>query len=161
MRILVFLHGTVLMHRTGRGKTRKERVRQVLSSDSSVVEYRSYIPIDDAVAKLQKWAKQGADILYLSSHTDAKVAKEDAKVLEHHKFPKGQIFYRAKGERYADVIERVKPDVLIEDTCESIGGEGEMSSPHVSPALKKTIRIHVVLEFGGIDHLPDTIADIY
>lgn len=160
MRILVFLHGTVLMHRTGHGKTRTERVQQVLSSDSSVAEYDSYVPIGHAKAKLQRWASQGAVILYLSSHTDAKVVGEDAKVLEHHKFPNGEIFLREKGEQYADVIERVKPDMLVEDDCESIGGEAEVSSPHVSPALKKTIHVHVVLEFGGIDHLPDTIADL-
>jgi hypothetical protein len=52
----------------------------------------------------------------------------------------------------------VLPDVLIEDDCESIGGESEMTYPQLTPALKQRIRSIVVPEFGGIDHLPDELT---
>jgi len=68
MKILIFLHGTVIMHESAEGKTREERVRQVLNSDSSVHDYISYIPVDNAVEKLKSWQSQGAEIIYLSSH---------------------------------------------------------------------------------------------
>ena len=38
MKILVFLHGTLIMHKNGEGKTREERVRQVLDKDLSNAE---------------------------------------------------------------------------------------------------------------------------
>ena len=50
------------------------------------------------------------------------------------------------------------PDVLVEDDCESIGGEVEMTYPHIRPELKPRIKSVVVREFGGIDHLPDDIS---
>lgn len=49
------------------------------------------------------------------------------------------------------------PDVLIEDDCESIGGEKEMVYPHIKPELRTKIKSIVVEEFEGIDHLPDEI----
>ena len=48
-------------------------------------------------------------------------------------------------------------DVLIEDDCESIGGQAEMTITYVSPEKKKQIKSIPVPEFGGIDHLPDDI----
>ena len=51
------------------------------------------------------------------------------------------------GEEYKDVAERVMPDVLIEDDCESIGGEIEMSYPHIKDELRARIRSVVVKEF--------------
>jgi hypothetical protein len=66
-----------------------------------------------------------------------------------------QVFFPYSDEQYHDVAERVLPDVLIEDDCESIGGEKEMTYPHIKPELKAKIKSIVVKEFGGIDHLPD------
>lgn len=45
------------------------------------------------------------------------------------------------------------PDILIEDDCESIGGEKEMVYPHIKDELKSKIKSIVVKEFEGIDHL--------
>ena len=39
MKILIFLHGAVIMHKSAEGKIREERVRQVLSNDPSVHDY--------------------------------------------------------------------------------------------------------------------------
>jgi len=56
------------------------------------------------------------------------------------------------------VAERVMPDILIEDDCESIGGESEMIYPHIREDLKQKIKSIVVKEFQGIDHLPDSLT---
>ena len=81
----------------------------------------------------------------------------DKAVLRNHDFPEGQVFFRHSGESYSDVAESVLPDILIEDDCESIGGQEEMTYPHIKPELKARIKSIVVREFGGIDHLPDDI----
>ena len=160
MKILVFLHGTLIMHKNGDGKTREERVRQVLDKDLSVFDYISYVPVGNAVKKLKFWQTQGAEILYLSSHETAEDVEKDKSVLEKYKFPKGQIFYRQNGESYKDIAEKITPDILIEDDCESIGGTKEMTITFVRPEIKKMIKSVVVKEFGGIDHLPDSIKDL-
>ncbi len=38
--------------------------------------------------------------------------------------------------------------------------EAEMTYPHIKPALKTRIKSIPVKEFGGINHLPDTISDL-
>jgi len=65
--------------------------------------------------------------------------------------------FRKEGEKYKDVAEKLMPDVLIEDNCESIGGEPEMTYPHINEDLKKKIKSIIVKEFGGIGHLPDDV----
>ena len=52
-------------------------------------------------------------------------------------------------------MEAVKPDVLIEDDCKSIGGPRQMCITHVSPEVKRGITSIVVREFRGIDHLAE------
>jgi len=157
---MIFLHGTAIMHKSGLGVTREERVKQVIQgADPSLHDYASYVPVENAVKKIKGWQEQGAEILYLSSHTTQDVNK-DTLVLKKYGFPEGRVFYRASGQRYRDIAETVLPDVLIEDDCESIGGEKEMTITHVRPEYKKGITSIVVKEFGGIDHLPATLAEL-
>ena len=52
------------------------------------------------------------------------------------------------------------PDILIEDDCKSIGGEIEMTYPHINPQKKGKIKSIVVKEFSGIDNLPDSIETL-
>ena len=52
------------------------------------------------------------------------------------------------------------PDVLIEDDCESIGGEKEMTYTNIREDLKFMTAHISVKEFGGIDHLPVSIFDL-
>ena len=69
MRLLVFLHGTTLMHPSAVGRTRSEPVAQVRpGADPSQHDFASYVPVEGAVAKLRLWHEQGAHIEYLSSH---------------------------------------------------------------------------------------------
>ena len=84
----------------------------------------------------------------------------DQAVLRNHSFPEGQALFRRRDEQYHDVAERVLPDILIEDDCESIGGEKEMTYPHIKPELKAGIKSIVVKEFGGIDHLPEDLTEL-
>ena len=148
------------MHKNAKGKSREERVQQVENKESSVLDYASYIPIGNAVEKLNSWQKQGAEILYLSSHETAQDVEKDRSVLEKYDFPKGQIFFRQNGETYKDIAEKIIPDVLIEDDCESIGGEKEMTITFVKPEVKQKIRSIVIKEFGGIENLPDDLKNL-
>ena len=109
MKILIFLHGTTIMHKNAFGKTREEYV------------------------------------------------KKDKFVLKKYGFPDGQVFYCKEGKDWQNVIEKAKPDIIIEDDCESIGGESEMTYPNLKPKLKAKIKSIVVKEFSGIDHFPDDI----
>jgi len=160
MKILVFLHGTTIMHKSAAGQSRTKRVKQVIEKDPSVREYASYIPTEGAMEKLNSWYAQGAQILYLSSHESADDVVKDKEVLNKYSFPPGDVLYRRHGETYADIAERVLPDVLIEDDCESIGGVDEMTLTHIQPAIKKTIKSWVMKEFDGIDGMPDDIHSL-
>ena len=162
MKILVFLHGTAIMHRNAKGLAREEATRQVMESDESLHDYASYIPIGNATKKLRGWKSQGVTICYLSSHKNAEDVEKDKFVLKKYAFPDGQIFYRRNIEEYKDVVEKIRPlpDVIVEDDCESIGGKVEMVYPNLRQELKSKIKSIVVKEFGGIDYLPDRISEL-
>jgi len=131
-----------------------------VNSDSSVHDYASYIPVGNAVKKLKSWQSQGAEILYLSSHEAAEDVEKDKIVLEKYDFPKGQVFYRQNGETYQNIAEKITPDVLIEDDCESIGEKKEMTITFVKPEIKQKIKSIVVKEFSGVDNLPIEISSL-
>jgi hypothetical protein len=158
MKIMVFLHGTVTMHAGGLGRSREERVQQAGEGGASVSNYAAYVPIGRAAEKLQAWRQQGAQVVYLSSQKARAILLSDRQVLERHGFPDGELEFRQGLEKYGDVVARVRPDVLIEDDCESIGGESEMVFPRLPPELQAQITSIVVPEFGGIDDLPDDPA---
>ncbi len=171
MKILVFLHGTLIVHKSAIGKTREQIIEQVKTQDESVRDFSSHIPIGNCVNKLKKWAKQGAEIFYLSALTEDKKArgdelvgkegiKVDKEILDRYGFPEGEIFHRQRGESYAQIAERIVPDILIEDDCESIGGEKEMTITFVKPEIKQKIKSIVVKEFSGIDNLRDKIDEL-
>lgn len=160
VKIMIFLHGTAIMHKNALDRTREERVKQVLDGEESLYDYATYVPVGNAVHKLQTWKKQGAEIAYLSSHKKEEDAERDKAVLRDHGFPDGQVFFRHRNKRYSEIAERVLPDILIEDDCESIGGEKNMTYPHIEPELQVRIKSVVVKEFGGIDHLPDDLVGL-
>ena len=158
MRILIFTEGTIIIHKNAVGHTREEIVKQVEESEDSVHDYKSYVPIGNAVKKLQNWKNDSAEILYLTSRRKPEEIQQIQNVLKKFKFPDGQLLFRRKDEEYKDVAEKIIPDVLIEDDCESIGGINEMTITHVKPEIKKKIKSIPIKEFGGIDHLPDKIS---
>lgn len=145
MKIMVFLHGTAT---------------KPAKWDITGQSFSHYVPTGNSVAKLKNWVSQGAQICYLTSHEKAVGVEVDKKVLAKYGFPVGEIYYRQNGEAYKDVAERVMPDILIEDDCESIGGEAEMTYPHIRKDLQSKIKSIVVKEFQGIDHLPDALTEL-
>ncbi|MBN2353663.1 MAG: hypothetical protein JXD23_13910 [Spirochaetales bacterium] len=160
MKIMIFTEGTIIMHKSGVGQSREQRVRQVKDGDPSIHDYRSYVPIGDAVTKLLQWKNQGAGIVYLTSRRDEQEVSDIQSVLRRWGFPHGELAHRRAGEEYKDVVVRIPPDVLIEDDCESIGGAEEMTVTHMNPLLKANIISLPVREFGGIDHLENHIFKI-
>ena len=72
-------------------------------------------------------------------------------VLRRHSFPQGTLEYRKLDETYQNIAQRIMPNVIVEDDCESIGGERAMTYPNVSPEAKARIKSIVVREFQGID----------
>ncbi len=123
---------------------------------TSIQDYSSYIPIKNAVKKLQKWKEKRVELLYLTSRTKPEEIQQIRNVLEKHNFPQGKLFFR-EGEEYKDVIEKIKPDIFIDDDCESIGGNNIKDL--INPELN--IKIIIVKEFGGIDHLPDNPSKLF
>ena len=160
MKILVFLHGTVIMHSSAVGVPREERVRQSAAREPSVHDFASYVPVGDAVSKLHSWVRQGAEVVYLSSHRSVEDVRKDEEVLRRYCFPEGSVLQRWPDESYADVAVRALRDVLIGDDCESIGGAAEMVYPHLHDALSSRIHSIAVPQFGGIDHLPSDLAEL-
>jgi hypothetical protein len=158
MKIMVFTEGTIFSHSDWMGRTREETVQKVKEGERP--NYAGTVPIGHARKKIQAWSEAGAEIQYLTSCRSANEIEQVRDTLKMYGFPTGQLFFRMDGEEYKDVAERATPDILIEDDCESIGGEVEMTHPHIRPEIKaKTISI-VVQEFGGIDHLPETLPEL-
>ena len=159
MKIMLFLHGTTIMHKGAIGFPSEERSRRVIKGiDSTVRDFDSYVPIGNAVDKLAKWRDKGADLIYISSHRNPEDVEKDRRVLIRYGFPMGPIFYRSReSESYASIAERVSPDVLVEDDCYCIGGVPEMVYPNMRDGAKKKTKSIVVTEFGAIDHLPDDL----
>lgn len=161
MKMLIFTEGTVTMQFTAAGVSREERVKQSIENINSVNDFRSYIPNGSAVEKLRKWKSQGAEIYYLTSRTKENEITDVRFVLEKYQFPNmHNLLYRKQGQEYKDVAEQLMPNILIEDDCESIGGESEMTFPHIRPNLKRKIKSIVVKEFAGIDGLPDSLDEL-
>ena len=156
MKILIFTEGTVLMHGLAKGVSRKERVRQskaaviqrilpFKASQGSVNDLESYIPVGNVIEKLKSWKQQGAEIIYLTSKRIKSEIETIKKILSKYNFPDWQnLYFRKQGEDYKDVAERLMPDVLIEDDCESIGGEKEMVYSHIKKELKPKIKSVII-----------------
>jgi len=149
MTILIFTEGTILMHQSDIGLNREDIVQKVMNKEKTVRDFAHYVPIGNAVDKIKKWADQGGEIIYMTSRKTQKEVDDIQNVLNYNNFPKGLLEYRKNGEQYKDVAERAIPDILIEDDCESIGGEIEMTYPHIRSDLKTRIKSIVVKEFSG------------
>lgn len=52
-----------------------------------------------------------------------------------------------------EIVERIRPDILIEDDCKSIGGEKNWCITNVKEELKVNIQSIIVPEFMGIDDI--------
>ncbi len=181
MKILVFTEGTVLVNSSSKGKTREEIVKQskefgVQMEEKSLAfqdtanygtdtggihDYQGYIPVYYAVEKIKKWKNQGATIFYLSSRRVKREIEAIRNVLQKYDFPDYQnLLFRQQGGDYKDVAEKLMPDILVEDDCESIGGKEEMTYTHMSSDAKEKVHSVTVKEFSGIDYLPDDLNQL-
>jgi hypothetical protein len=160
MKILVFTEGTILVGGSFANLSREERIRAIQEKLAwgERIDFRAEVPAGNAVQKLRTWRQQSAEIMYLTSRTSPEEIDDIRFVLRNFGFPEGELFFRQENEAYKDVAERVLPDILVEDDCESIGGEVEMTYPHIQPNIKARIKSIVVPEAGGIDHLPDSVV---
>lgn len=141
--IMIFTEGTIL------------KPKSVLS----LYSHKSYIPIGSCVQLIKGWHADGADIVYCTSRKKQQ-AIEMANVLMLFGFAGSRLYYRDKGKKYKDIVEEVKPDILIEDDCRSIGGSWQMCITKVNPQIREQIKSFVVKEFKGIDHLPQKLAEL-
>lgn len=126
-------------------------------SEANINDYKSYQPIKDAVVKINKWIEQGAEVVYLTSRIKFMEVKDIKDVLRKFGFPGENVLARRESESYKEVVESVKPDILIEADCASIGSE-----EIITPKLPANSGVHgiVVPEFGGIEQLPESLDDL-
>jgi hypothetical protein len=160
MKIGVFLHGTAIMHAAAAGVERDERVRQVRRRDPSVPDYASYLPTPGTAGKLAAWQRQGAILVYLSSHRRPEDIRADESVICRRGLPAGPVYGRRQGEDYGPLVERLGLDVLVEDDCESIGGAAQTCASQLGPAGSRSVRCIVLPEFSGLTDLPDNPAQL-
>ena len=139
MKILVFTEGTIVDDRQQNAKWKL---------------------FGNAAAKLMAWHGHGATIVYLSSKKKTENLEKTRIALREGGAPEGDLFFRTDDEDYGQVAMRVSPDVIVEDDCESIGGEKEMTWTKVPTEMRARVKSVVVPEFGGIDHLPDDPAEL-
>lgn len=140
--MLIFTEGTVLKP----------------ANEDKTHDYVNYQPAGQAAAKVTAWSEQGAEISYLTSRIKFLEIKQIKDVLAKFNFPAAdKVHARAGTESYLDIVARSRPDVLVEDDCQSIGEQDV-----VTPKLNPEWGIHgiVVPEFGGIDHLPDNLEEL-
>jgi hypothetical protein len=160
MKILVFLHGTAIMHAAADPLNREQRVRQVREREPSVRDYRSYVPTPGAVEKIATWRRHGASVEYFSSHRRPEDVAADQEVLRRHGFPNGTVHTRGPDESYGAAVERLRPDLVIEDDCESIGGAPETIAAQLSETGRQAIRCLALPEFSGLGTLPNDPGEL-
>lgn len=149
------------MESAHRGLSREEQVKKSAQESDETRDFKTFIPNGNAVGKIQGWKRQGVEIYYLTSRTTKEQVDDIHYVLTANNFPDPQhLLFRKNNQTYKDVAEVLMPNVLIEDDCESIGGEVEMTYLHIKEELKSKIHSIVVKEFAGIDDLPDRVNDL-
>lgn len=162
MKILVFTEGTILIHGSGivpnKGKVDWEKHSK---RDPSISNYSSYRSIKNAVRKIKTWKNKGAKICYLTPGVLKKEINEIKIVLKKFDFPEGELFFRKPFQKkitndvleYIEIVKKIKPDIWIDDDCESLGGRNNKEDVKIR---NLGIKLIIVKEFGGIDHLSDS-----
>lgn len=142
-RIMIFLEGTVFY------------TKPILF----LFMIRGYKPIGEAISIINGWKQQGAEIVVCTYAKKRRIPFIQS-ILKHYKLDYDKLCYRKKGQTYADLVEEIRPDVLIEDDCASIGGEKQMCITNTKTEIKETIHSIVVNEFMGIDGLKRNLEEL-
>ena len=135
-KIMIFVEGTIL----------KPKYNNIISR----ICVTSYVPINNAIETLKKWQEEGYEIIYLTSLKGRKAMKM-AQHLDELGFTGSMVGYRQRNQDYATLIKEELPDILIEDDCESVGGEENMCYNILNEDLKKSVKHIIVKEFNGIN----------
>ena len=125
----------------------------------SLYNHNAYIPIGNAVKIIKAWQQQGANIIYCTSRKKSQ-ADDIATLLKGYGFVGSSLVSREPKESYKDIVEMLRPDILIEDDCKSIGGAWQMCITKVNKEIGEKILSIVVPEFKGIDNLPADIEQL-
>ena len=141
--IIVFAEGTILKPK----------------SWLSLYNHKSYIPIGNAASIISAWQQQDANIIYCTSRKK-KQAMDMANILGKYSFCGCCLVARESKENYSDIVEALRPDILIEDDCKSIGGVWQTCIHRVKTEIKQQIKSIVVSEFKGIDYLPAEVSHL-
>jgi hypothetical protein len=159
VRILVFLHGTAIMHPTAVGRLRGRARPPVPAARLGSAGLRRLCPHRGGCGEVRSWQHHGAIICYVSSQASAPGADLDRAMLGRHGFPTGTVYFRQPGEDYASVARRGS-------RC---GGrrrlrEHRRLQPHHRSKLCGDPRSRrgciIVPEFGGLAHLPGDPAQL-
>jgi hypothetical protein len=143
-KVLIFTEGTIIKHK----------------NIINIFDYNTYVPIGNSVNKINAWHNQGYNIMYLTSRKNMKEVNFIKNILEQFNFPGNYLYYCGKNERYNNIVEEIVPNIFIEDNCNSIGGEKQMSITYVNKEVKERIKSIIVKEFSGIDNLPNDIKEL-
>ena len=111
-----------------------------------------YKPIGNAVQSVNVLYDKGHEI-YLCSYVRKLRYNFIKSVVDFYGMRYTEILCRDKGETYSEIVERLKPNVLIEDDCKSIGGLKACCITDVKKEIKKDIQSIIVPEFAGIDNI--------
>ena len=110
----------------------------------------AYAPIGRAVEKINGWHEQYTVVLCTFRRHRLHLVRQ---ALRDYGVTYDALEYRRRGESYGDVVMRVRPDILLEDDCASIGGAKETCIAQVPAAQRQAIRSIVVPEFQGVDEI--------
>lgn len=117
---------------------------------------KGYKPLGNSIRTVNDLFDKGNEI-YLCSYVLKNRYVFIKAIMDYYKVNYTQILCRDKGEKYSDLVERVRPDILIEDDCASIGGEKEWCITNVREDIRANIKTIIVKEFKGIDHIEKEI----
>lgn len=109
-----------------------------------------YKPIGNAVKTVNSLYEKGHEI-YLCSYVCKARYDFIKKIADFYGMNYTEILCRNRGETYSEIVEQLKPDILIEDDCKSIGGLKECCITHVKKEIKRNIQSIIVPEYAGID----------
>lgn len=111
-----------------------------------------YKPIGNTVKTINAWYDKGHEI-YLCSYVRKTRYDFIKSVVDFYGMRYTEILCREKGEKYNEIVEQLKPDILIEDDCKSIGGLKKRCIADVKEEIKTGIQSIIVPEFIGIDSI--------
>lgn len=111
-----------------------------------------YKPIGNAVSIVNTLYGKGYEI-YLCSYVRKTRYNFIKSVVDFYGMTYTEILCRDKGETYSKIVEQLKPDILIEDDCKSIGGLKACCITDIKEEIKTDIQSIIVPEFAGIDNI--------